>query len=231
MPPSHSIEFKYVPLDLKAVEDSGTFTGFASVYNKIDQGGDMVMPGAFAKSIENFKSGVKRPKMLWQHNSSEPIGVWDSMEDSPEGLKVRGRLLKDVRRAAEAYALMKAGAMDGLSIGYRTIGSKDIVEDGIEYRQLTEIELWEVSAVTFPMETNALVTAVKQLQGIGDVERILRDAGVPNKFAKMVASYGFNEATKRLAGDHRDDDEDETMQVQDLLTQLKGLKEKLNAGR
>ena len=230
MSPNHSLEFKNIPLELKDIDDNGAFSGFASVYNKVDQGGDMVMPGAFAKSIAKFTSGEKKFKMLWQHDTRQPIGVWDKVEDTAYGLKVYGRALKSIRQGAEAHTLMKEGVLDGLSIGFKTIESAEVVMDEEYVRQLKGIELWEVSTVTFPMETNALVTDVKQLQGIGEVERILRDAGVPNKFAKMVAAYGFTEAVKRLAGDQRDADEDETIaQVKNLLTQLNNLKGNLNA--
>lgn len=123
--------------------------GYASVYDVVDSGLDIVAPGAFSKSI----SGGRKVRMLWQHDMSSPIGVWDEMRDDAKGLFVKGRISRDVQRGAEAIALFRMGAMDSLSIGYRTVKAEP--EGGGRIRKITEAELWEVSAVTIPMNEHA----------------------------------------------------------------------------
>lgn len=230
MPHQDSPEHKALPFDFKDIGDSGTFAGYASVYNTVDQGGDKILPGAFEKSLERQRVGGKTVKMLWQHDPSKVIGIWDSFKEDGHGLFGNGRIIKEVQLGREAYALMAAKAMDGLSIGYRTLDAEYEQNERGSIRVLKELELMEVSVVTFPMNTDATVTDVKQLQTVGDVERILKTAGVPNNFAKLVAAYGLPEAMKRLSDDHRDDDVDEARaQVDDLLMKLQGLKEIINA--
>ena len=129
-----------------------TVEGYASVFGAEDRGGDLVMPGAFAPGL---KAG-RRVAMLWQHDPKEPIGVWDEVAEDAHGLRVKGRLLEGVARAREAAALIAGGALDGLSIGYRTLRAE---RDGKGRRMLREVELWEVSLVTFPMLGEARVTA------------------------------------------------------------------------
>ncbi|MFN3616252.1 MAG: HK97 family phage prohead protease, partial [Rubrimonas sp.] len=111
----------------------------------VDEGGDVVAAGAFAASLARRGRNVK---LLWQHDPTQPIGVWESLREDARGLRVSGRLLSEVRRGAEAAALLKAGAVDGLSIGYRVIRSEKTAQGG---RRLLEVDLWEVSLVTFPM--------------------------------------------------------------------------------
>ena len=98
------------------------------------------------------------------------------------------------------------------------------------HRRLKEIKLFEISIVTFPMNSEALVTDVKQLQSPREVERLLRDAGVPGAFAKLVSIHGFEEATNRL-GEHRAGDDEAKAQetLRRLLTEIQGLKELINA--
>ncbi|MEM0935062.1 MAG: HK97 family phage prohead protease [Pseudomonadota bacterium] len=130
--------------------------GYASLYGLADRGGDVVQPGAYAASLAQLASEGRKVKMLWQHDPTEPIGVWDEVVEDARGLRVRGRLLVDVARGREAAALIEAGAVDGLSIGYRT---KRAERDGAGRRLLHELELWEVSLVTFPMLAEARVGA------------------------------------------------------------------------
>ncbi|MGV6839066.1 MAG: HK97 family phage prohead protease [Planktomarina sp.] len=133
--------------------------GYASLFGKADQGRDVVQPGAYANSLARLKEDGRNVKMLWQHDPAQPIGVWDDVREDDMGLYVRGRLLADVPRAAEAAALLKAGAIDGLSIGYRTVKA---TKDERGQRLLHELELWEVSLVTFPMLPEARVGAKGQ---------------------------------------------------------------------
>lgn len=126
--------------------------GYASVFGRPDQGGDVVERGAYAASL----GSGRRVKMLWQHDPREPIGTWDEIREDGTGLYVRGRLLDGVARAREARALIEAGAIDGLSIGYRTVRAH---RDDDGQRRLAEVELWEVSLVTFPMLPEARLSS------------------------------------------------------------------------
>ncbi|MCG7492068.1 HK97 family phage prohead protease [Thalassobius sp. Cn5-15] len=142
------------------VEDEGVISGYASLFDHADQGGDLVRPGAFAASLKRLAAAGSAVKMLWQHDPAQPIGIWDDIREDARGLWVKGRLLPGVARAREAQALIAAGAIDGLSIGYRTERASKAA-DGT--RHLQQLDLWEVSLVTFPM----LPTARLNLTGKG----------------------------------------------------------------
>ena len=224
------MEYKFTDFELKATEGR-SFSGYGSVFGNVDQGGDIVLKGAFDGALKSFKDGGRKPKMLWQHDPNQPIGVWKSMSVDEKGLKLEGELL-DIGKGQEAYALMKAGALDGLSIGYKTLDYETRkTEDGDRVRELKELELWEVSVVTFPMNADATVTDVKQLQSPREVERLLRQAGVPGTFAKLVSLHGYDEAMNRLSDDHRDGDDEAKQQeaLEKLFRAVNGLKETLNA--
>ncbi|THD84362.1 HK97 family phage prohead protease [Aliigemmobacter aestuarii] len=143
-------------LAVEAGEAGTVIAGYASLFGTRDQGGDVVLPGAYAASLAALEKGGRRVKMLWQHDPREPIGIWDEVREDAKGLWVSGRLLPGVARAREAAALLEAGAIDGLSIGYRT---KRAERDAAGQRRLAEVELWEVSLVTFPMLSDARVAA------------------------------------------------------------------------
>jgi uncharacterized protein len=130
--------------------------GYASLFGAPDQSGDVVAPGAYAACLKAMAAEGRRVRMLWQHDPAQPIGIWDAVTEDARGLRVRGRLLDSVARGREAAALIAAGAIEGLSIGYRTIraGRNDAGQ-----RLLTELDLWEVSLVTFPMLPAARVAA------------------------------------------------------------------------
>lgn len=226
------MEYKYAPLEVKATGASGRFEGYGSIFNNVDQGDDVVMPGAFDQSLADFKAGIRKPKMLWQHNPSQPIGVWEEMSADDKGLYLKGRFTEGVALAQEAYALMKDGVLDGLSIGYKTLEAAPFEhQDGEIVRALKKVQLWEVSVVTFPMNTEATVTDVKQLQSPREVEQLLRKAGVPGTFAKLVSLHGFDEAVNRLKSDHREDDAEAQQKkaLKELFEAVNGLKEILNA--
>lgn len=138
------------------VTDGSLIEGYASLFGVCDQGGDLVEAGAYAASLASLAARGSRAKMLWQHDPVQPIGVWDEVHEDGRGLYVKGRILTDVEKGREAVALVQAGAIDGLSIGYRT---KRAVKDGRGRRLLSELELWEVSLVTFPMLPEARVGA------------------------------------------------------------------------
>lgn len=130
--------------------------GYASLFGRTDQGGDQVMAGAYAASLAAATKAGRRVKMLWQHDPAAPIGVWDEVREDATGLYVKGRILTEVERGREAAALLSAGAIEGLSIGYRTVKAD---RDAKGVRRLAEVELWEVSLVTFPMQAEARVQA------------------------------------------------------------------------
>lgn len=138
------------------VTDGGRVEGYASLFGRRDQGGDVVQAGAYAASLKALAGAGRRVKMLWQHDPAQPIGVWDEVREDATGLYVKGRIVTEVERGREAAALLAAGAIDGLSIGYRTLRAE---RDGKGQRLLAELELWEVSLVTFPMLPEARVAA------------------------------------------------------------------------
>lgn len=138
------------------VAEGALVSGYASVFGVRDKGGDIVMPGAYSAALERLRLGGGRVRMLWQHDPAQPIGLWDEVREDGRGLFVKGRLLTEVARGREAAALMAAGAVDGLSIGYRTLRAEKLAGGG---RRLLELELWEVSLVTFPMLPAARVAA------------------------------------------------------------------------
>jgi uncharacterized protein len=138
------------------VTDGHVVEGYASLFGKTDQGGDIVRAGAYALSLKRLAAKNGRVKMLWQHDPTQPIGVWDEVREDAKGLWVKGRILTEVAKGREAAALLSAGAIDGLSIGYRTVKAE---RDGKGQRLLSELELWEVSLVTFPMLSEARVAA------------------------------------------------------------------------
>jgi HK97 family phage prohead protease len=151
------LERKYCQLGPEVkVKDGTEISGYASLFGLTDQGGDVVDVGAYRQSLGFSKAKGRSIKMLWQHDPTQPIGVWDEVREDAKGLWVKGRLLPDVAKAREAAALLEAGAIDGLSIGYRTVKSN---QDNAGKRHLSELELWEVSLVTFPMLPDARVGA------------------------------------------------------------------------
>lgn len=151
-------EFHKFPLILKSLEEDGIFSGYASVYNVEDNHNDIVLSGAFCNSLKKQKYG-RDIKLLWQHDTSEPIGVFTKMVEDDIGLFVEGKLLLNVSRAKEAYSLMKEGALDGLSIGF-TIKDSEI-DEKTGNRTIIEADLWEVSLVTFPANESARITSFK----------------------------------------------------------------------
>jgi uncharacterized protein len=149
----------HLNLELKvgAVDDAGTFEGVASVFGELDLMGDAVAPGAFRKSLATHKRAGRMPLMLWSHQLDQPIGKWVDIRETAQGLVVKGKLLLDVARAREVYAMLKEKVADGLSIGFRTVDSVR-TRTG---RLLKEIDLAEVSLVSLPALASARVTSVK----------------------------------------------------------------------
>jgi len=215
-----TMDRKACALDLKAAPaEDGTFEGYASVFGVVDQGYDVVERGAFVKSLAR-----RKPKMLWQHEMDKPIGVWDEVREDERGLYVKGRLLTEVAKGREALALLKAGAIDSMSIGYRTVEAT--MEQGDRMiRKLLEVDLFEISIVTFPMLPDAKVTGVKSITTERDFEQFLRDAGFSKSEAVAVTLHGFKGLAKRRdAGEDKADDEG----LSSLLSKLNTLKDKFH---
>src|SRR5437868_6526308 len=139
------------------IDPDGTVEGYASLFGEIDAARDMVMPGAFSRTLK--ARGVRRIPMLFQHDPAEPVGVWFELAEDFRGLRARGKLIPEVARGRELLALLRAGAIDGLSIGFRTV--KGRVDPKTRIRKLDQIDLWEISIVTFPLLAGARVRAVK----------------------------------------------------------------------
>lgn len=151
------LETKFLPLTIEASTEQdapkGTITGYGSVFGVRDNGGDIVMPGAFSKSIASGRKVL----MLWQHNPDRPIGVWTEIDQDAHGLRVKGQISLNTQLGREAYALLEMGALDGLSMGYRAT----VAEKTADARLIQEVELWEVSIVSFPMNRAATIAEVK----------------------------------------------------------------------
>ncbi len=169
------MEYKFSqPQAALALVEGHRIEGYASVFGLRDKGGDTVMPGAYGASLARMAARGDQVRMLWQHDPAQPIGIWDEVAEDGHGLRVAGRLLPDVARAREARALLLAGAVDGLSIGYRTLRAEAVPGAG---RKLIELDLWEVSLVTFPMQTEARITRKTDiLQGLGTITARMRAA-------------------------------------------------------
>lgn len=146
---------------IKALSEKGEIEGYGSTFGgEPDGGGDVIMVGAYTASLKAHADAGTMPKMLWQHDSNEPIGKWLEAKEDASGLFMRGQINMDVQRGREAHALLKDECIDGLSIGYKLISyDKDPQSDWIWY--LKEISLREVSIVTIPMNANATITDVK----------------------------------------------------------------------
>lgn len=152
-----TLEAKLLPVPPGRIEPDGVFEGYASLFRVADLGKDVVEPGAFRDSLA--RRGAAGVKLLWQHDPAEPIGRWLSLGEDHRGLFVRGRLSLAVARAREIHALMREGAIDGLSIGFRSERARTEPRSGL--RRLERVDLWEISIVTFPMLPQARISTVK----------------------------------------------------------------------
>ena len=169
VPSGCGLEHKFARFgSVTSVEDGLEISGYASLFGAVDQGGDVVEAGAYAASLAAVAKAGRSVKMLWQHDPAQPIGVWDEVCEDGRGLWVKGRILSTVAKGREAAALIEAGAIDGLSIGYRTVKAGKNTKG---QRLLTELELWEVSLVTFPMLPSARVGSKGDFKAVGDALR------------------------------------------------------------
>lgn len=240
------MELKHIdrPFEIKKLDESGVFEGYVSVFNNVDKGGDIVLPGAFKDTISEWAAKGEFPPVLWQHRTGEPLGPTLEMREDNVGLWIKGQLLiEHVPRAKEAWALLKAKAIKGMSIGY--VPRDESVDRAAGTRGLKKVDLWENSIVTFPMNPMAGVSTVKGLmdglESLADVERLLRDAGGFSKAEAVALVARIKSFDGRSESDpmealmpslsalqkslHGRSDSDE---LGDVLSGLKGLAASLN---
>ncbi len=148
----------YATINMKSLSDEGTFSGYASVYDEIDSQNDCVAEGAFQKAMENAEVNGKFPKMLWQHDPAQPIGRWTEIKEDEKGLFVKGRIFLEIQKGQEAYTLIKEGVIDGLSIGFRVKQASRHKN----HRVVEDVDLLEISLVTFPANAKATIHEVKE---------------------------------------------------------------------
>lgn len=213
-------------LQVKDVSDEGIFEGYGSVFGNVDSYGEVVEPGAFAASLARHKREGTKPLMLWQHDPWSPIGVWEDLAEDGKGLWGKGRLVRGVRQADEALALLREKAIQGLSIGYREVEVEPDKERNV--RRLKKLDLIEVSIVSMPANRRARVESVKSERmeefarrlrdgdpmPIKEFEDILRDAGVPKSMATAIASHGY---AKAIRGEPEGEKANEAVRFLELL--------------
>ena len=211
------------PFELKKLEEGGVFEGYASVFGVKDHDGDVIVKGAFKSSLERIMEGGKRPKMLWQHNPSIIIGKWIDMHEDDHGLYVRGTLFTDIEKGAEAYALMKHGELDAMSVGFNINNAYSENRD----RVIDDLDLWEISVVTWGANPEALVSSVKSIETERDFEQFLRDSGFSQKEAKRITAEGFKTAETVVmeVENQRDVDQDVVDGLKALLNELSNKRE------
>ena len=215
----------HADFELKAYHDDeddeakGMFSGYASIFGNKDLGNDVVVQGAFQKSIR--AKGARKIKMLFQHDTKEPIGVYTKVREDAQGLYVEGKLAMQTQKGREVYELMKMGAIDGLSVGYRVDAKGYSYDDRGKKRYLKQVDLMEISAVTFPMNPKARVNAVKaEERTVRDWEAFLRDEGGLSRSESKVAASAV---TKALDQREVGDEQSEVMKsIAKLTTILKG---------
>jgi HK97 family phage prohead protease len=190
--------FLEIPFEVKAINDEdGTFEGYGSVFGNVDADGDVIEPGAFTKSLLNHRSHQTLPALLWMHDPYNPVGRYLEVREDLRGLYVKGQLILESTQGRDAYALLKGGAVNGLSIGY--VPKSWEFDKAQKTRKLKEVDLWEVSLVTFPANALARVMAVKNKIASGDVptlrelERFLcRECGMSRKESLLLLKSGYD---------------------------------------
>jgi len=226
-----------IPFEIKADDGNssiGTFSGYGSIFGNIDLGGDIVLAGAFTKSLMEWQRKNALPSLFGFHKNDNPIGDWLEMREDEKGLFVRGQLWVKgearIEQAIVAHNMMKGTGPKGLSIGYRTIDYEIIEHAGGQVRQLKELDLLEVSVVGLAMNQAAMVEDVKSLKNEEgkivskrEAEKILRDAGLSKKQSKAFIAGGYDaiscDAEERNEAKNRDD----SLVLGELLSSLKAI--------
>ncbi|MFA4994223.1 MAG: HK97 family phage prohead protease [Bdellovibrionales bacterium] len=181
-----NIKHMSLPLSVKTLGGDGIFTGYASVFGECDLQNEIVAAGAFARTLAKWRRQGRTPALLWMHDPTQPIGIWQSVHEDANGLYVEGRLAVRTQKGAEAHELLKLGALTGLSIGYRVVSSK--IDGKRKARILTDVDLFEISLVTFPANEAARVSDVKK----GD------SRGKPKHPATSEAAERLRQAARAL---------------------------------
>lgn len=207
---------KAIPLEVKALDEKGNFEGYGSVFNVKDQGGDIVVPGAFSASLKRWKESGRVVPVLWQHQTKEPIGAWPDLSEDDHGLLGKANLwLEEAPYARLAHKGMQSKTITGLSIGYRVKRAEFDKKAGA--KMLHELDLAEISVVTDPMNDNARVASVKSLSTIREFEDFLRDAGgLSVQRAKAIASAGWS-----AVDEARDESDEALAKTLDALTSFR----------
>lgn len=194
------------PLEVKSVNDDGSFEGYGSVFGNLDSYRDIVHKGAFVESIKYHKEKGSSPALLWQHDSKTPIGVWKEMDEDDHGLYMKGQLALETQKGKEAYALLKMKAVRGLSIGFSVPKGGEEFDSKNEVNNIKQVDLWETSVVTFPANRDAQVTAVKAaledgvFPDVREFEQFLtRDAGFTRSQARTILNDGYKALIKQDA--------------------------------
>lgn len=213
-------------LDVKNLAEDGTFEGYGSIFGNVDCYRESVVKGAFSKTLKKHEQDNNPVLMLWQHSWEDPIGVWKELKEDDRGLYGVGEINLDVQKGREAYSLMKQRALTGLSIGYKEVK----YTDNAEVRLLEEIDLYEISPVTFPANEEARISAVKSERfqqfaqkmrnglppSIKEFEDVLRDAGISKSMATRIASVGYAKAIRS--------ESDSTQKAEEAVAFLKALR-------
>jgi HK97 family phage prohead protease len=194
---TNKLSQKSFPLSIKTLNDDGTFEAYGSVFGNVDSYGDVVVKGAFTKTLQDRGDKVR---LLWQHDPAKPIGKFTAMSEDDYGLKCTGALNLNVQQGAEAYQHLKHGDLDGMSIGFMTVKSMDGSgdEDG-DVRYLTELKLYEVSLVTFPANEEATVTQVRSAFEAMSQEDRIAVLGFINKSIKNPLSKSSEPPTEEAS--------------------------------
>lgn len=222
------LQFKFDSFQTKEEggNNFGFFSGYASVFNNTDSHGDIITPGAFKESLKS----IPHVKLLWQHDTCAVIGSVTSLSEDPHGLHIEARINLGTSKGRDAYALLKAGDLDGMSIGYRPDETDFDQSTGV--RTIKSLKLYEVSVVTFPANTQAKIMSVKSIdkaESLSDVEDILKTKGFSNKQAKALIGK-----VKALAPQARDEDGDAQRDVEEtksaalILNQIHSLIKEIN---
>jgi len=171
--------------EIKSLDEAGSFSGYASVFNIEDSFKDIILPNAFKETLEkkNIKENIK---LLWQHSAEEPIGYFNVIKEDNVGLYVEGKILLDVKKGQEAYSLIKNGAISGLSIGYNVKKAKHDTQNGT--RIISKIDLWEISIVTFPANKFSNITFCKSYSPISETKEFKKFDKTLDKVIEILNS-------------------------------------------
>lgn len=192
------------PFEVKEVSEAGRFSGYGSVFNNVDLHKDIILPGAFSKSLDRHRSKGTLPAMLWQHSMRDVVGIYDAMEEDAHGLKLSGELFinDSIPEADKAYTLMRRKAVTGMSIGFNVPKGGEEYNKDSDVWEIKEVDLVEVSIVTWPANPEAQISTVKSaIENPREFERLLRDAGLSALQAKRLMSGGYEALNQKRDAD------------------------------